>query len=242
MRAPTGHTVHRRPFPPHLRLTKRCASWRLVAIRSSVQSFAIPMNLVRGTYQHARGVTHMTIFFPVHARKYLRLAPCAQLYGRYAVHGSLLRVLWAWFGAQRMSSSFCTFSTLKLVSRRHTDAVRRLSKDVRVSCLRMRMVRSDPRKRRSGQMCGLYFVVRSGDGTARDNQALSVRIFKQTLATHQPREEGSRPAGGSCRRPHHRCRRGHHRGGRTRPSNPPRTRVGVPAGGRTARRARYGMV
>ncbi|OSX70701.1 hypothetical protein BU14_0686s0005 [Porphyra umbilicalis] len=55
-------------------------------------------------------------------------------------------------------------------------------------------------------------------------KAHSVRIFKQTLATHRPGGEGSRTAGGSCRRPHHRCRRGHHRGGRTRPTHPSRAR------------------
>jgi len=31
-------------------------------------------------------------------------------------------------------------------------------------------MRSDPRKRRSGQTRGLYFVVKSGDGAPRDNQ------------------------------------------------------------------------
>ena len=55
-------------------------------------------------------------------------------------------------------------------------------------------------------------------------KAHSVRIFKQTLATHRPRGVGSRTAGGSCRRPHHRCRRGPHGGGRTRPTHPPRAR------------------
>jgi len=55
-------------------------------------------------------------------------------------------------------------------------------------------------------------------------KAHSVRIFKQTLATHRPGGEGSRTAGGSCRWPHHRCRRVHHRGGLTRPTHPPRAR------------------
>jgi len=53
-------------------------------------------------------------------------------------------------------------------------------------------------------------------------KAHSVRIFEQTLATHRPRGESSRTAGGSCRRLQHRYRRGHHRGGRTRPTHPPR--------------------
>jgi len=55
-------------------------------------------------------------------------------------------------------------------------------------------------------------------------KAHSVRIFKQTLATRRPGGDGSRTAGGSCRRPHHRCCRGHHRSGRTRPTHRPRTR------------------
>jgi len=55
-------------------------------------------------------------------------------------------------------------------------------------------------------------------------KAHSVRIFKQTLATHHPVGEGSGTAGGCCRRPNHRCRRGHHRGGHTRPTPPPRAR------------------
>jgi len=55
----------------------------------------------------------------------------------------------------------------------------------------------------------------------------SVRLFKQTLATHRPGGEGCRTAGGSCRRPHPCCHRSHHRGGRTRPTHPPRARVGA---------------
>jgi len=34
----------------------------------------------------------------------------------------------------------------------------------------MRVMRLDPRKRRTGQTLGLYFVVKSGDGAPRDNQ------------------------------------------------------------------------
>jgi len=60
----------------------------------------------------ARGHTHNFFFSPLHAREYLRLAPCAHLFGRYAVYRSLLRVLWAWFGAQHASSTFCSFSRL----------------------------------------------------------------------------------------------------------------------------------
>jgi len=60
----------------------------------------------------AWGHTHNFSFSPVHAREYLRLAPCAHLFGRYAVYRSLLRVLWAWFGAQHASSTFCSFSRL----------------------------------------------------------------------------------------------------------------------------------
>jgi len=55
-------------------------------------------------------------------------------------------------------------------------------------------------------------------------KAHSVRNLKQMLATHRPGGEGSRTAGSSCRRPHHRSSRGHHRGGRTRPTHPPRAR------------------
>jgi len=54
--------------------------------------------------------------------------------------------------------------------------------------------------------------------------AHSVRLFQQTLATHRRGGDGSRTAGGSCRRPNHRCLWGHHRGGRTRPTHPPRAR------------------
>jgi len=46
------------------------------------------------------------------------------------------------------------------------------------SCLRMRVVRSDPRKRRSGQTRGLYFVVKSGDGAPRDNQGTLCSNFQ----------------------------------------------------------------
>jgi len=60
----------------------------------------------------AWGHTHNFFFSPVHAREYLRLAPFAHLFGRYAVYRSLLRVLWAWFGAQHASSTFCSFSRL----------------------------------------------------------------------------------------------------------------------------------
>jgi len=68
-------------------------------------------------------------------------------------------------------------------------------------------------------------------------KAHSVRIFKQTLATHRPGGEGSLTAGGSCRRPHHRYRRGHHRGGRTRPTPPPRIRRCATARDQHSRRA-----
>jgi len=154
-------------------------------------------------------------------------------------------------------------------------------------------MRSDPRKRRSGQMRGLYFVVKSGDGASRDNQGTFCSNFQADARDPSSWRRGL-PVG---RQPHHRCRRGHHRGGRTRPTHPPRARrcatardqhsrrtVGRradeatspthpparacgcprrghrgarppprhlhgprrltprPAGGRTARRARYGMV
>ena len=62
-------------------------------------------------------------------------------------------------------------------------------------------------------------------------------MFKQTLATYRPGGEGSRTAGGSCRRPHHRCRRGHHRGGRTRPTHPLRARRCATARDQHRRRA-----
>jgi len=65
----------------------------------------------------------------------------------------------------------------------------------------------------------------------------SVRMFKQTLVTHRPGGDGSRTAGGSCRRPHHRCCRGHHRGGRTRPTHPPRARRCATARDQYRRRA-----
>jgi len=66
-------------------------------------------------------------------------------------------------------------------------------------------------------------------------KAHSVRNFKKTLATH--RGEGSRTAGGTCRRPHHRCRRGHHRGGRARPTHPPRARRYATARNQHSRRS-----
>jgi len=43
----------------------------------------------------------------------------------------------------------------------------------------MRVVRSDPRKRRSGQTRGLYFVVKSGNGAPRDNHGTFFSNFQE---------------------------------------------------------------
>ena len=170
------------------------------------------------------------------------------------------------------------------------------------------MVRSDPRKRRSGQTNGLYFVVKSGNGAPRDNQGTFCSNFqadardpascrrglrdggREQPTAAPPLSSGSRSAAAPTRRPapptpqrarvgvpavasvapvrlHVTCTdRGARRPPRARfrarppatnkagarsaaaptrrpaPPTPPRARVGVPAGGCTARRARYGMV
>jgi len=73
-----------------------------------------------------------------------------------------------------------------------------------------------------GELFSLYVIVSCQNMVGAYTKWSLDRIFAFLCG-----EEGSRTAGGSCRRPHHRCRRGHHRGGRTRPTYPPRARVGA---------------
>jgi len=93
----------------------------------------------------------------------------------------------------------------------------------------MRVMRSDRRKRRSGQTSGLYFVVKSGDGAPRDNQATFCSKFQADVrdpssSWRRGHLDGRREG---CQRPHRCRRRGHHRGGRPRPKHPPRARGGA---------------
>jgi len=93
---------HRHIFPKHL----TGSSWPTGTSRNSLNFSLWYLSTC------AWGHTHNLFFSPAHAREFLRLAPCAHLFGRYAVYRSLLRVLWAWFDAQRMSITFCSFSHL----------------------------------------------------------------------------------------------------------------------------------
>jgi len=65
-----------------------------------------------------RMAAHIYLFFFLEqAREYLPFAPCAHLFGPYAVYRSLLWLVWVWFGAQHASNSFSIFSRLYHVRR-----------------------------------------------------------------------------------------------------------------------------